>query len=209
MIVLAHRGYWNYVAEKNSLQAFKKAFTAGFGIETDVRDYNGRLVISHDIATEESPAFEEVLKLYRSIGVNVPLALNVKADGIQALLQQNLQRFEIDNYFMFDMSIPEQVVYLKYGFHTFSRQSEYEQVVCMYDQTSGVWMDEFEKPWITDEIIKAHIRNGKCLGIISSEIHGNDTLRLWSLLKEYKESSQIMLCTDKPMEARRFFNEKD
>ena len=53
MKILAHRGAWNTSDEKNTVLAIKRAFCHGWGIETDVRDYCGKLVISHDIASKE------------------------------------------------------------------------------------------------------------------------------------------------------------
>ena len=47
MVILSHRGYWKD-ARKNSVDAFKASFVREFGTETDIRDYNGELVISHD-----------------------------------------------------------------------------------------------------------------------------------------------------------------
>ena len=49
MKILSHRGFWREVAEKNKLVAFDYSFSLGFGTETDVRDFGGELVISHDI----------------------------------------------------------------------------------------------------------------------------------------------------------------
>lgn len=41
MLILSHRGLWRHYHEKNSFEAFKKSFSSGFGIETDLRDYRG------------------------------------------------------------------------------------------------------------------------------------------------------------------------
>ena len=49
--------------KKNTLSAFTRAFDNGFGVETDLRDYNGTLVISHDVPQEESLLFEDFLKI--------------------------------------------------------------------------------------------------------------------------------------------------
>ena len=49
MRVVSHRGYWRDDAEKNSLPAFERSFALRFGIETDLRDAVGRLVVSHGI----------------------------------------------------------------------------------------------------------------------------------------------------------------
>ncbi len=52
MQVISHRGYWKSAAEKNTTTAFARSFALGYGTETDVRDLNGELVISHDMPTQ-------------------------------------------------------------------------------------------------------------------------------------------------------------
>ena len=49
--ILAHRGLWQNVAAKNSISSIKLALVNGFGLETDIRDLDGELVISHDPTT--------------------------------------------------------------------------------------------------------------------------------------------------------------
>ena len=46
--ILAHRGCWGQSVKRNSFEALKRALEEGFGIETDFRDCNGVIVISHD-----------------------------------------------------------------------------------------------------------------------------------------------------------------
>ena len=209
MQILAHRGYWLCKEEKNTLKAFQRAFENGFGIETDVRDFNGKLVISHDVAEQECLLFQEMARMYAEKGNGLLLALNVKADGIQKMLNKELKYYGIENYFMFDMSVPEQVIYVRQGFRTFTRMSEFEREPVMYEQIQGIWMDEFRIPWITEELIERYLTEGREIGIISPEIHNNETDRVWRMLLPYKESGKLILCTDEPMKARSFFNEKN
>ena len=112
MQLLAHRGFWTSIEEKNTIDAICKAFRNGYGVETDVRDYKGKLVVSHNIPDENCPLFEEVMNAYKETQCEAYIAINIKADGIQDLLLDILQRYQVDKYFVFDMSIPEQVVYL-------------------------------------------------------------------------------------------------
>ena len=65
MIILSHRGYWKINSEKNCTPSFDRSFSLGFGTETDVRDYKGKLVISHDIADEKSIPVEDFFKIYK------------------------------------------------------------------------------------------------------------------------------------------------
>ena len=83
--ILAHRGWWTKPAEKNSFEAIRRAIDAGFGIETDFRDLNGTIVISHDPPQGEVLCAESFFGLYAQIGTNGRLALNIKADGLQKL----------------------------------------------------------------------------------------------------------------------------
>ena len=61
MEIISHRGLWNNLNEKNTNIAFHSSFKNKFGTETDIRDYNGNLVISHDIADANSLKFEEFI----------------------------------------------------------------------------------------------------------------------------------------------------
>jgi glycerophosphoryl diester phosphodiesterase len=113
MIVISHRGYWKKAHEKNLLIAFERSFSLGFGTEMDIRDYKGELVISHDIADESCILVKEMLDIYNKYGGNLPLAFNIKSDGLQMKLKELLEKYDIENYFVFDMSIPDGLQYLK------------------------------------------------------------------------------------------------
>ena len=105
MKIIAHRGMWFSKNEQNTLVAFERALENGFGIETDFRDFNGSLVISHDLPLEnalKAGFFFDLCNQYSSAG---PHAINVKSDGLQTLLAQYLQLWHFEKYFIFDMSI--------------------------------------------------------------------------------------------------------
>lgn len=219
MRILAHRGAWGALKEKkrtekslvqknqiekNSTEAIVLALQRGWGIETDVRDDRGRLVISHDIADETAPALEEIFRCYQKLGADSFLALNIKADGIQQLLLEQVTRYGIRNFAVFDMSVPEEVVYESMKIPFLTRQSEIEPEPVLYDRAAGVWMDQWREEWITGQRILEHVRNGKIVGIISPEIHGMEHQRLWDMIKSV-DSDQILLCTDRPEEAEEYF----
>jgi hypothetical protein len=218
MQIISHRGYWLDENEKNTLPAFARSFQAGFGVETDVRDFRGELVISHDIATDSFGAnhvsFSDFMALYEKSGNNVPLALNIKADGLQDLLGGYLQRHLVHNYFVFDMSVPEMVGYMNKGFRFCTRQSEYETMPVLSGKACGIWLDSFEQEGFSAENLKNCILSGpeKLVCIVSPELHQKPHLAAWESIKEIcfgKEragTGTLMLCTDIPEEARRFFN---
>ena len=208
MKFLAHRGRWFQVEEKNSLSAIQSAFEHGYGIETDIRDFNGQLVISHNVATEESPSAREMLKIYRETGCESMLALNVKADGIQVLLEPLLEEYQIKNYYLFDMSIPELIVNEAQGLRYYTRHSDVEPVCVMYDRAAGVWMDSFyDEQWLKTDAIAEHLQAGKEVAIVSPELHGKEHLETWRRLKEsgLTDAENLYLCTDRPDEAKEYF----
>lgn len=52
--IIAHRGQWSNKAEQNSIVSIEKAFASGFAVETDVRERNGKLIISHDSPNQKN-----------------------------------------------------------------------------------------------------------------------------------------------------------
>ena len=74
--IIAHRGWWKVEDEKNTKIAFERAFDNGFGIETDLRDIKGEIVISHNMPKGNEMSFEDLLKLLDSR--DLTLALNIK-----------------------------------------------------------------------------------------------------------------------------------
>ncbi|MKX88043.1 hypothetical protein D8J74_08870, partial [Campylobacter jejuni] len=100
MKILSHRGYWKNKQEKNSIAAFDRSFLNLYGLEIDLRDVGGGIVVSHDMASENCLKLEDFFKLYKKYNTNLPLALNIKADGLQNLLKKLIEKYEITNYFI-------------------------------------------------------------------------------------------------------------
>lgn len=210
MTILSHRGYWTKFSEKNTTFAFEQSFSLGFGTETDIRDFKGELVISHDIADKDCISVKKMFEIYNKYDKTLPLALNIKSDGLQIKLKELLEKFNILNYFVFDMSVPDGLGYLKQNIKAFTRESEYEQIPSFYNEAYGIWLDEFQGHWITKEVIKKHIKNGKQICIVSPDLHKREYKKEWQHYKEIEKELGIegfMICTDYPEEARSFFNE--
>lgn len=207
MLIIAHRGLWTSCEEGNTIKSFQAAFKQGYGIETDIRDYSGKLVVAHNVPDEPVLLFDEVLRLYSDMGSSLPIAINIKADGLQKLLKKALEKYNVSNYFVFDMSIPEQVVFCRDTFPVFTRMSEYETIPVLLERAQGIWMDEWERAWINADIIRQYRNAGKTVAIISPEIHGRDVTPLWNSLKEFINDNKVILCTDTPQKAEGFFYE--
>jgi len=208
MQLLSHRGYWKTSAEKNTALAFRRSFRLGYGTETDVRDRNGTLVIAHDPATAADMPFETFLDLYRADGDGLPLALNVKADGLQTLLHEALQAASVTNAFVFDMAVPDAIGYQRAGMPFFTRLSDVETVPPLLAPAHGVWLDSFgPEDWITATTIAPLLDSGKAVCIVSPELHKRPHLPFWERLGNFActANAQLLLCTDFPEAATAFF----
>ena len=202
MKILAHRGYWKKEDEKNTKAAFERAFDNGFGIETDLRDIKGTIVISHNMPKGDEMTFEELLQL--SDGRNLPLALNIKADGQAEEIKRLLNKYNYTNYFTFDMSIPDMVVELETGLKVFTGISDIVPNPIMFEKAKGVWLDSFNSDWFGEKEIKDILNKGKDVCIVSPDLHKREYKKVW---ERYKSKKRIMVCTDYPQEAEEFFND--
>lgn len=205
MIILSHRGYWKELSERNQRIAFARSFDMGFGTETDLRDCMGKIVISHDMPTGDEITFEEVLQIMA--GRNLPLALNIKADGQADKIIELLNKYNHTNYFTFDMSIPDMVVQMKNGLRVFTGLSDILPTPVMINAAEGVWLDCFNGDWYGPEVIDGLIADGKSVCIVSADLHKRETKAQWEIIKGCKTvgDNRLMLCTDYPEKAKEFF----
>ncbi|MFJ2602255.1 PI-PLC domain-containing protein [Pantoea agglomerans] len=211
MIVISHRGYWKSLQEKNTESAFIRSFQLDLGTETDLRDYMGEIVISHDIPEASCLTFQQMLELYKTHTKSAPpLALNVKADGLQEKVKQTLESMQISNYFFFDMALPDSLGYFKSGLKAFVRYSEFERLNALYDNAEGVWLDGFAKDLVDEDLVKKILSDGKKVCIVSPELHKRNHLESWAKYKKFSDdllsSSDLIICTDYPEECMEFFN---
>lgn len=208
MTIISHRGYWHEPIEKNTIAAFERSFGLGYGTETDFRDCAGRLVIAHDLPTPGALDAEVVFQLLAKHDSRLPLAINIKADGLQGLLKPALARHNIENYFLFDMSVPDAVFSLKQGMRVFTRHSDIELQPAFYAQAAGVWVDAFfDDTWLTPDVISTHLRAGKQVCLVSPELHQRPHLALWERLRAHPvyRDDRLILCSDLPEDATAFF----
>jgi hypothetical protein len=204
MQVLSHRGYWTDASEKNLPVAFERSFALGFGTETDVRDHDGRLVISHDMPTGHSLAFEDYLGcLARTATRPLLQAINIKADGLAGELAR-VMKGHAHPWFVFDMSLPDTLGQLRAGNPVYLRMSEYETVApALESRIRGIWLDAFERTWYGVDTIAALLDRGLSVCVVSPELHRRDDhADLWAALRPLRDRAGLSLCTDLPEQAR-------
>lgn len=205
--IIAHRGYWKTESEKNTMVALERAIDYGYGFETDLRDYGGKLVISHNPPKGNEITVESVFEMYSQKQSNVPLALNIKADGLQEMLAELLVKYNINNYFFFDMSVCDTLPYISQHLKIASRCSEYERDMPFYKNSTTVWVDFFIDDSLVIPEVERILKDGKIACVVSPELHGRDYSNVWNQLKGIKKSN-LYLCTDYPEEADKFFKEQ-
>ena len=208
--ILAHRGLFNSNAEKNSLTAIHRALQSGFGLETDVRDLDGSLVISHDPPSfKSSPmSLHALLEMINVLSTKPRIALNIKSDGLLNLLNSDLLLLELTkNIFLFDMSVPDAVQYFGSSLTTYGRISEYESLNLL-PHISGFWIDNFNGNFPQVEAAISLLAGVLRVCLVSSELHRRTYLPLWKeILKAgICHHPSFEICTDHPLEALNFFS---
>lgn len=212
--ILAHRGLWQKAEEKNTLPALLNALKNQFGVETDVRDMHGVLVIAHDPpAPDTNPLLlEDFLKNYAELGCEQTLALNIKADGLceQILQMLQAQAISVERVFFFDMSVPDMLFYQRMGAPFYTRVSDVEPLPVLLKESKGLWVDAFANEWIQAEHLQHWFAAGKRVALVSPELHGRPHEQVWQqwklMLDGTNEQGVCMLCTDYPEAARDFFH---
>lgn len=203
MNIISHRGYWKTIEEKNTKIAFERSFQLGFGTETDIRDRGGQLVIAHDMAKDTDMTLHAFLEIYGQCGL--PLAINIKADGLAAKLRETLQVYKVTNYFVFDCAVPDLREHIRVGNTAYARLSDVEPAPAWLDRVQGIWLDAFETDWYQESDILAMIKLGKRVCIVSPELHGRDPADAWKRLRPLADEPQLTLCTDHPEKAKEYF----
>ena len=141
------------------------------GIEFDIRDSNGLILVTHD-------AFSSGMDL-ESFVIRLPkldeflYIVNVKSEGIEEKAREILERNEIKNFFFLDSSFPTIVRMSNDGEKRFAiRSSEYESIqtaIEMYGKVDWLWVDCFTK------FVPEHVMIAKGIGynicLVSPELH--------------------------------------
>ncbi|WGW06069.1 PI-PLC domain-containing protein [Tropicibacter oceani] len=207
--ILAHRGWWDTADQKNTPFALQRALEAGYGIETDFRDLNGALVVSHDPpAGQDILGAETFFGLYSDLSAKGRLALNIKADGLQQMLLDALQGAGVDlqSVYAFDMAVPDALGYLPTPIPAYTRISEYEAVPSFLDRAAGVWVDNFTGDFPQVAEAARLMGQGHRVAIVSPELHRRDHRALWDDIAAagLHENPLFELCTDLPHMAADF-----
>jgi hypothetical protein len=149
-----------------------EVFGIADGIEFDIRDTGGEIVVQHDPFLG-GQLFTDFLKFCPS---NKFYIVNVKSEGIERRAIADLEAHGITQFFLLDCSIPMMVRLGKEGERRLAvRFSEYESlatVEAMAPFVSWVWVDVFTQLPISS-FVEICIRNrGLKICLVSPELQG-------------------------------------
>jgi hypothetical protein len=208
--IIAHRGLWKTApnfsgAAMNSKQAVRSAFELGFGVEIDIRDSGGEVVVSHDPDFgNTAPRLRDLLNVQaRSKGTNGSiLALNVKSDGLAQLNLRQILRDQGANYFLFDSSFPESIILRREGLRVAARVSDLEDLRPSEGASEMLWADDFEgdQPAFVERVHQLLDRGFKVCAV-SPELHGRDNTFTWKcFIERFAQEERLLICTDEPIQ---------
>ena len=190
--IFAHRGDWHPDLVSNSSTALSKAFANGFAIETDVRDFQGQLVVSHDPCIDSSA--QPFSDLFSS---NKRIAINIKSDGLSESINKHLDHIISSQSFIFDCSFPELLRYKRLGIPHAMRLSEYEKELPW--TPDYIWLDAFESDWWLEDVQTHQLMKKIPTVIVSPELHKRDHQQVWNKAKSLRQSGlEVSICTDFP-----------
>lgn len=208
----AHRGLWRQSdGLGNSRDALTAALSAGFSLETDIRDMLGAVVIEHDPpeGDRDHQQLESlILQTLPKLGQQQIIALNVKSDGLLKLLAVNGISELLDdiNLFFFDMSVPETLRYSQARLPFAQRLSEYEPISQALElewptPPHAYWVDGFHTDWFLrkDGSELTRLAENNLVVIVSPELHGRDNQKLIEWFIRKRDSyPNLCVCTDAP-----------
>jgi len=170
-----------YIAHRiNRIKALKK-IPKEYGVELDLRDFGGRLVLQHE-PFMDGEDFAEYLKHYD----HGTMILNIKSERIEYKVLELVQKYNIKDYFFLDSSFPMIYSLSKSGEKNIAlRFSEFEgidTILNMKGKIDWIWVDCFSKLPIDNENYNLLKQHGFKFCLVSPELQGQD-----EKLEEYKK----------------------
>lgn len=205
MKIVCHRGHWSRKDEQNKLKACLRALQFFDGVEVDLKNKNGKIVLSHDPlkSNQETSSLEALFKK-KSPGL---YALNIKEDGLGLELRKLISKYQIQNYACFDLSRPEYLKYKELGLRVYDRFGD-QDVLPENSKPDGIIFDTFHAEKFPRFLKKLSTLPRVPVMFISPELHQQSPYEAWEglLRLEQQTSRSFYLCTDLFEEARTFFS---
>jgi len=169
----------------------KQIFSISDGIEFDIRDSNGHIIVQHDPFLD-GQLLTDFVKYCPSDKFYI---VNVKSEGIEQDAINILESHNISTFFLLDCSIPSIIKLKNKGERrTCVRFSEYESldtIQLMKDVVTWVWIDVFTKMPLNKDIYTILKSYNLKLCLVSPELQ-NQPEKI-THYKQYLEDNNIIL----------------
>lgn len=163
-----------------------EALPSSYGLECDIRYHENELILAHDPFHHHEtspPRFETLLKAFVDKGMQGPLILNVKTEGVEERCLELLEKYKPSSWFFLDLSMPYFCKYAELaqagtrkGFSKENlavRFSEYEPIeysLSFQNKAAWVWVDCFTHWPLDQKSVKRLHEAGFKLCLVSPEL---------------------------------------
>lgn len=165
-----------------------------YGIEVDVRDYDGDLRLEHDPLLS-GERLEDLLRAYR----HAFLIFNVKCDGLESRILELAARYQIQNFFLLDVAPPTLIRLARQGLrHLAVRYSEYEPIeaaLALAGQVEWVWVDCFTRLPL-DQVSYEQLRRHFKICLVSPELQKFPRAMIQTFRRQLHQMPIDAVCSD-------------
>lgn len=185
--ILAHRGNVDgkVAAAENRPPAIAAALSRGWGLEIDIRrSADGRFYVSHDASDHVDDLLADEVFALIAGSPSAIVALNVKETGHEDSLLAFLEQWGVvDRVFLFDMELIEPRPggmarrfrelhpHVQLAARVSDRGESVERALSI-ECATHIWLDEFDGPWCTGDVVHRLRAAGRTIYAVSPELHG-------------------------------------
>lgn len=176
------------------------AVSKAYGVEIDVRSYGGKLVVDHEPFVA-AVSLEDWLAEY----AHKFLIVNIKEEGLEEVIQKQLDFFGVKDWAFLDQSFPFLVKFLRLGqTRTMVRISEYENIstaVGLFLRPDWVWLDSFLGQWYCAQDLERISEFGYRIMVVSPELQARSLeAEIEGIVATFVEAKVPIagVCTKKP-----------
>jgi len=176
----------------NNIESLKSV-SKEHGVEIDIHAYKDILTLHHDPFIE-GVNFEDWLKFYN----HKFLILNIKEEGIEERVLEAVNKHNIKDFFMLDLSFPALMKLVKKGEERIAtRVSDYESVqsaLLLKNKVKWIWIDLFNKKFpILESDCKLLQDSGFKLCLVSPELHPDNNENISAQVKNFINENNIII----------------
>ena len=171
-----------------------------YGVEIDVRSYNNKIVLNHDLMRDGETLNNWIKKFNHKF-----LIINIKEEGLEKYIIKILKNKKIKDFFFLDQSFPFLIKTLNSNETRCAiRFSEYEDIKTINNlkkKINWVWVDHFSKFPLNKSISNSLKKKNIKICIVSPEIVKKTSIQNLKKLKNSIQKKNIHIdavCTKNP-----------